>query len=175
LTGAVGGYAFSANGLFDPNFSGTGHQPIGFDQAMIFYTQYCVVRSAIKIYFVNTCAYALNTLMYLSPDGTILSVFDRAVENGLARRMVLPGSNIAGYCSSLELECDVRKYFGCRTNQDLLSNSVMTGTAAANPAEGVYFVISFQDIGQAASITAELSAEISYDVIFWEPRKATES
>jgi len=39
-SGAVSTYVFAANGLYDPNITGTGHQPMGFDQLLQFYNHY---------------------------------------------------------------------------------------------------------------------------------------
>lgn len=35
-------YSFRLNSLFDPDLTGTGHQPLGFDQIKLFYTRYRV-------------------------------------------------------------------------------------------------------------------------------------
>ena len=40
-------HVFSANGLYDPNITGVGHQPRGFDQLMALYDHYYVSRSKI--------------------------------------------------------------------------------------------------------------------------------
>lgn len=45
--GAVTPYTFSANGLYDPNYSGGGHQPMYFDELMLVYKHYNVLRSKI--------------------------------------------------------------------------------------------------------------------------------
>jgi len=44
--GAMGTYEWSANDLFDPNITGAGHQPYGFDQWMTFYTKATVMKSS---------------------------------------------------------------------------------------------------------------------------------
>lgn len=46
-------WAFSLNSLYDPNVSGTGSQPVGFDQISAFYGQYRVWRVRVKITFSN--------------------------------------------------------------------------------------------------------------------------
>lgn len=51
-------YQFSSNGLFDPDITGTGHQPMYFDNYSAVYKRYRVVKSAITVtvvnHFVNT-------------------------------------------------------------------------------------------------------------------------
>lgn len=46
-------YVFACNGLYDPNISGTGHQPLYFDQMMAIYDHYCVINSRITAVFVG--------------------------------------------------------------------------------------------------------------------------
>lgn len=42
-------YSYRANSIYDPNYSGVGHQPRGYDELAPFYRKYEVVRSAIQI------------------------------------------------------------------------------------------------------------------------------
>lgn len=48
--GSTGKHYFRANSLFDPDASGTGHQPNGFDQWSTFYNHYIVVSAKITVY-----------------------------------------------------------------------------------------------------------------------------
>ena len=41
------------NSLFDPNLSGLGHQPRGFDQLMAVYEKYTVVAAKITVCYVS--------------------------------------------------------------------------------------------------------------------------
>jgi hypothetical protein len=47
--GAPASYLFHANGLYDPDHTGAGHQPHGFDQIMALYKNYQVLSSAIEV------------------------------------------------------------------------------------------------------------------------------
>lgn len=50
ITGLTGNeYAFRLNSLFDPNFTGTGHQPRGFDQMAALYANYCVYKVQVQV------------------------------------------------------------------------------------------------------------------------------
>lgn len=50
-SGVVGTYVFTLSGLYDPNISGTGHQPMGFDEIMPFYEHYHVLRADVHVTF----------------------------------------------------------------------------------------------------------------------------
>jgi len=47
-------YQYNLNSLFDPNRTGTGHQPLGFDQWATFYNRYVVTGVYFKVSFINT-------------------------------------------------------------------------------------------------------------------------
>lgn len=50
LTGRTGSeYAFRMNSLYDPDFTGTGHQPVGFDQLAAIYKIYRVYKVDIQV------------------------------------------------------------------------------------------------------------------------------
>jgi len=176
-SGVPSGYVFSANGLFDPNITGTGHQPVGFDQLMQYYEQYTVVASKATVDLLNSNTTAISRcVLYLSPDAAILTDPNRVIENGLCVTKVAYPNVTWNSVAQLNLDCNIAEYFG-RTNtlRELLNDTSLFGTAAANPIEQVYYVMSAWDpfgtntLGYFANITIE------YDVVFWEPRKLVES
>ncbi len=58
--GAMAAHIFSANGLFDPDITGVGHQPYSFDQWMAVYDHYHVVGAKISVTFLSTQEAAAN-------------------------------------------------------------------------------------------------------------------
>lgn len=54
-------WQFSANGCYDPDTTGLGHQPMYFDNYSAVYNQYRVLKSEITVTVVNT---AVNTAVY---------------------------------------------------------------------------------------------------------------
>jgi hypothetical protein len=174
--GVVGGYVFSANGAFDPDITSTGHQPMGFDQMMLFYEQYTVMASRLRVQTVNGSATVfVNTFLYVSPDTTILTDSDRAVENGLIKRVTLGPYVGANSSKTMEISCNVPKYFGRTPGKGFINDVTVSGTAAANPSEQVYYIIATQDIARTAAISSYCNVEIEFDIYFWEPRKLTSS
>jgi hypothetical protein len=179
-TGAVGGYVFSANGLFDPNITGTGHQPMGFDQMMLLFEQATVLSSkaSFTVYNGSAANISMGVALYLSPDTTILSNFGRTVEAGNCNyRLLAPINTPGNFVQDLNMSCDVRRYFGrTRQKRGLLNDDDLFTTSAANPVEQVYFILSAEDIISGANtVVADFTVNIEYDVVFWEPRKLTQS
>lgn len=172
--GVIQQYVFSANGVYDPNITGTGHQPLGFDTMMLYYEQYTVVSSRITITCCHNGIQAGTFAVLLAPDTTSLALPD-VVENGLIRMKTLDGRGTNGTgqrIGSLSLSCDVAKYFGRKSKADLLDDATLSGSVAANPSEQVYFVIPAWGFSGFSDNTAfQLTALIEYDVVFWEPRK----
>jgi hypothetical protein len=46
-------YSFNSNGLHDPDSTGTGHQPLGFDQYAVQYNRYRVLKTDYEVSFGN--------------------------------------------------------------------------------------------------------------------------
>jgi len=176
--GIVQNYFFTANGIFDPNVTGTGHQPMGFDQMIVMYEQYTVVSSKISVHFTNGSAanvYA-SCGIYLSPDTTNVTDRNELIENGLVTWEQLYPIGVYGSMKTLNLDCDVATYFGRnRDKRALLDDVNLFGTVAANPTEQVYFAICSFDTAGNNNITLSFTVEIEYEVIFWEPKKLTSS
>lgn len=51
--GTAAHYYFRANSIFDPNYTGTGHQPYGHDIMGTLYKRYCVMGAKIRVDFIS--------------------------------------------------------------------------------------------------------------------------
>jgi hypothetical protein len=179
LSGGVGSVPtnfYSANGLFDPDATGIGHQPIGFDQMMALYEQFTVLRAHIKVTFASAGEHA-RVGIYLSPD-TVAPGLPRLVENGLMKMGVVCGpatSNGQYAFTTLELVCDIPKYFG-KSREAILADPQMYGTIAANPGEQAYFAVcAWAAFDSAADVNIAYDVTITYESSYWEPKKLTSS
>lgn len=175
--GIYGQYVFSANGLFDPDFTSTGHQPIGWDQLMQYYNQATCLASKISVRCTNNGGNAAFFGVCLAPDTTTLTSAN-FLENGLNTSIATDGRGTVGTgerIHTLNLACDVSKYFG-RRGREILNDSRMYSTAAANPTEQVYYILGTYEYGALTdNISMQLEVIIEYDVVFWEPKKAPPS
>ncbi len=172
--GAIQRYRYRANDLFDPDQTGTGHQPIGFDQLMLVYEQATVIRSRISVTFVSELAVPIRVGISLDPDTTNSSITD-TMENGQVVTAMLGGVASGGGKNivTLQLDCDVAKYFGRRG--DIVNDVTLSCTAAASPTEQAYFtVFAFSAVNSTTSMCG-FDAMLSYDSVYWEPRKLAAS
>lgn len=177
-TGLVGNYFFSANGMFDPNVTGTGHQPMGFDQMMLMYEQYTVTSSKITVTYINGSGAGVyaDVGLYLSPDTTSITNPSQLMENGFFVWKPLNPINVQGSIGKLNLTCNVATYFArAEYKRELLQDPELHGTAAANPVEQVYFTVCAFDGAGGNTVTISFTVEIEYEVMFSEPRKLTQS
>jgi hypothetical protein len=171
-SGVLSRYVISANGAFDPNITGTGHQPMGFDQMMLFYEQATVVASSIRVLFSSSASTDCRVAISLTPD-TTTPVLPDIVENGLIVMDRVVGSGGTGNAHTsveLELHCDVAKYFG-RSHRELITSPEFYSTAAANPTEQVYFQICCWNPSSATTYNTFFDVVVSYDIFYYEPRK----
>lgn len=176
--GSMAVYNISANDLYDPNRTGTGHQPIGFDQMMSMYEQFCVVRSHIKVTFINAGDDAARVSIILSPDTQVPPSITAAMENGLLTTSVICGSGTSAgneRIKTLQLTCDVPKYFG-KPYSAIIADPLQSGNISSSPAEQVYFqVLVWDPFTTAVDATVALDITVSYDTLYWEPKKLSSS
>jgi len=178
LTGALGAldtHYFRANDVYDPDQTGAGHQPIGFDQAMLFWEQFCVFSAKISVTFFSNSAEIVRVGVFLNPDTTNPSV-GQIMEGGYMKTAIVTGSSTNAnfhQIKQINMTCDNIKFFQSKNKEHYFDRDVFSGTAAASPAELAYFgVFAF---GSGVAYEVYFDAEISYDVRFWEPRKLAQS
>lgn len=168
------GWVFSANGLYDPDITGTGHQPLGFDQLMTFFNHYTVTQSWINVTFLNSatntpCMVALSVQRASSP----LSSYQRVLECGDA---------VFGNCGAITgsggppgtvLRHHV-KVANFQSIPNVLNDDTLRGTAAANPATQMYFVLYVTGLTTSdQSISAQVV--IDFEAVFTEPLQPAQS
>jgi len=147
--GVVTQYLFSANGAHDPNITGTGHQPYGWDQWKAIYNHYEVVSSTITMSittpFNGSAGIAMN-------DDTSFSQAYNTVAEEKGTNIIQVGANstnahVRNYYN--------RNYFKGKQNLDAATDS--------NPTEQVYYGCFVR--GETASTTQSAYALVSIEYI----------
>jgi len=165
---------FRANDLFDPDFSGTGHQPMGFDQLMVWYNHFCVRTAKIILVAKNTAATAPTVCLRVDADSTPLTVIDRIVELGGCVTEDLEIKGAYGANKKLKLSLDIAKLQGVKPSA-MTADANLRGTAASSPTEVSYFHITMWDTVGLSNSSMEVDVILEQTATFFEPRDITES
>ena len=172
LTGAViPEYVFSGNGLYDPDFTGAGHQPRGFDQIMSLYDHYYVVASKITVWFHSLETAAGDEMLCFilpSDSSTAATVQSDILEHDSAKLSLIGLENTGALRTKLESEGTTK------SQVSTLDYSVIRGSASANPSESWYWHIGA--IGNGSSTLNMVAyVRIEYTAVFGEPKMPGES
>lgn len=169
VAGIVGGHVFSCNGLYDPDISGTGHQPIGFDQVMQMYDHYVVIGAQMRLDVVNTSGtysqmvgVALSDKTSLDTDPTVY------IENSGNKYITLGPKGSNRDTGSITMQINPSKFLG-RTKP--LSDPELKGTIAANPTEQAYFQCWVAPTQTVDTDAVNANILIEYVAVLIEPRK----
>lgn len=165
----AGGYVFSANGMFDPDVTGTGGQPMGFDQAMLFFNHYTVHSCKIKVIAqANSTTLRSNVALITSGSSTVTTSIAQLIENGDVNFTLL------GYAGQMGSSCTLTRTLNLgqfQSVRDVLDDPNMRGDSASNPAEQAYFHIACWNAASATVVGIDFQVLLEYDVTFHEPRK----
>jgi len=166
--GAAVNHFFSANGLFDPDVSGTGHQPLAFDQYIAMYDHYKVLSSKMTIHpLANPSASTADNqqiiTIYLDDDTTSIVNMNNMIEQGQTSYMVV-NSGASAPPKGLSRTFNSNTFFSNRK-----ASSQLLGTSSANPSEQCFFNISTSPLnGSGDPVSLAVLVVIDYVVSFTE-------
>lgn len=170
-------YIFRANSLFDPDLTGTGHQPRGFDQYMSMYDHYTVVGAKCTATFTNestsnasmpiACAIALT-----DDSAPIVAKYTDIMERSDIRSCTIAHPEGSNAVRTLTKGFGAKKFFG-RTN--IMDNDDLKGDAGTNPAEKAYFHILNSIAALSTDRGVNINVVIDYLVVFTEPKQPDQS
>lgn len=151
---------YRLNSLYDPDYSGLGHQPMGFDELMGIYYKYVITGCKYEVILTSTNTTATNT--------TIVGVTPTVVattSNDVTRYAEMPGSKFAmlegrgGNVTRARFvgSLDIPAFFG-RTKKELMADDTYMGDASNNPDQVLYLHVwaggySGQDAAAIATFT----------------------
>ncbi len=167
-TGTNTYYQFRLNNLNDPNATGTGHQPNGYDQLSTLYTKTRVTGASYKITYSNASAtYQAEVLTQLCSNMTTSSSFADAIETQYAKRITL--DPYGAESRTVTGTVDLAKLFGISRRELLIDDGYIAGIGG-NPANQCALNIWVQNISTATAITVYARVDITYYVDFFEAR-----
>lgn len=163
-------YLFSCNGLYDPNITGTGHQPLYFDQLTALYNHYKVIRSTMVVQ-----PMVAEGLSVSNPQSHVLNLYtddDATLTSGSSERWDSRGQVVtltASQAPKRAITWKADQVFG----GNVIDNPDLQGNASSNPSEQTYFVLNTTSGVALADLRYRI--EIWYTVIWDELKSVAES
>ncbi|UAU47000.1 Cap [Chicken proventriculitis-associated circular virus 4] len=175
LNAAAGGslQTFSCNSLYDPNITGTGHQPMYFDQLIALYDHYCVVASKFTVVMTGGDGNVtpLQYCLCIDDDATLNAGPIIQAEYPDSNFGILP-TGVSAAPTVRTLYWSARKFFG----KDPIGDPELQGTASTSPTEQSTFNISVQPMdGIASTIDFNAAVIIEYTCVFKELKNIQQS
>lgn len=168
----TGFYAFRANSIADPDYTGTGHQAYGHDQYALFYNHYQVVGAQIKVTAtVNTTANQSAILWGIRlSDTTTFDFTDErdCIESGQTNYSVLPLNRQVPQV--LKQNFSATKYFNVKKPMDS-SREDLGAAFNASPNEAAFFQVWYKTLDVLDDPNPiDLAVQIDYIVQMTEPK-----
>lgn len=165
-------HIFSLNGLYDPDITGTGHQPRGFDELMPLYDHYVVIGTRVTIDFVAPASETVAVIGGAAVrDFTAGDSANGYVEGGVVKYITVGNNN--GKANRIVMNINPNQFLG---RSKPMSDPNLKGNASANPLEQAYLhvfinapLITADPGGYSAFVTLE------YTAILIEPKVPTQS
>lgn len=168
-----GYYILVGNGMYDPDSTGTGHQPRGFDQLMAFYDHFVVTKAVLKAQFFNTSATVGSIGFVTIRDSSTASAnFTDYLESSLTRSVQLGVEGTSAANKQIIYDLNVAQFLGRR---DPLSDPELKGSVTANPTETVFFHIGAVTPDFFTASAVLLVATITYTCTLIEPKMVAQS
>lgn len=153
-------YTFRLNSIFDPDFTGTGHQPRGHDQYATIYQKYCVVGAKVLVeplWGAGGVATETSLLGYMDDDlldagYSVKDLVELGLMGGKYKQIVIgPGTANQSLSNNrshnLRFFYDPKKFFGLSKKTQII-NAVGIGQGEASDLEGV------QNVGAPFGVNA---------------------
>lgn len=167
-------YQFTANGLYDPNITGVGHQPRGFDQLTPLYDHYVVIGCKLTVTAQNTDTGNANILAMLVKDNTTALLSDNDIlENRYVKYTTLAPEGSGPNTKSMTIKVNPNKFLG---RSKPLADSELKGSSSANPFEQCFIQLyAIPMPGAFDTNRLYCRVRIEYTALWIEPKQPAQS
>lgn len=150
--------SFRFNDLFDPDFTGVGAQPVGFDQLSAMYSRFRVLKTTVTATVAGTGNGAVVTL-YPSAQSTLPANFSAHPSQPYARSGI---TQTGSPPVVLRVGRSIWDVFGIRKTE-YMSDMDFTCTAAASPTRSCFLhvsILGFSGTAQSATIFLNFNFQV---------------
>lgn len=171
--GSMGYYKFRTNSLWDPNYTGSGHQPYGFDTLATLYNRYLVTGAKITVNaYANDALAGFGIGVKVTDDANYSTSDPIAVQEQPGYRYKLYGNGKQPPIPSVTQTWSLRKMVGRAHVHD----EKYSALCDANPTDPWYFNVAVFPLDGTVDLPAvTINVRITYRAKFFEPRELAQS
>ncbi len=158
-------YVFRANSGYDPDQTGSGSQPVGWDNLLTFYNASFGVGSRVKVTLVNGGTVPIQFGIAPTIASNTISSYDNMRIYGRQTVFGYVDGTTRGSSSlkTIQNEVTTLNFFGQPYDRDFQAQG------QALPSKNLFWTIALQTSDQTTLITAQMQVEIYYDIVFSDP------
>lgn len=173
--GAMQFYNFRVTSFFDPDFSGIGHQPLGFDQLAALHERYIVTGVKYKVTFTSRST---------TNNGLVgVSINDKEVPTTTFRNLIEQGQGEYQVISIQPSSTATRTFVGYinpakvmgQTYQEYITDGNNQADVNNNPVDNVWFSIFTSDIASGTGPTLDVQIQLQMFGMFLGSAQTVES
>lgn len=153
------------NSTFDPDNSGTGHQPAYRDTYATLYNHYAVISAKVKVTFVsNSATSSMLVGCKFDDDNTTSSTATTLMEESTGQHLLLPNNAGSISCRTLSFNWSCEKQLGINPYASETYKTLVT----SNPSEIAAFLIWAQPIDGSSTTVTSVLVDMEQEVLFTE-------
>lgn len=154
---------FLINSLFDPNFSGTGHQPSFYDFFQSMYSRYCVLGVSAVLDIENESAVAI-TCAAVFADTNVGAQTVESLSEAMRCKSAIVGP--AGSVNTKRIVMPATAIASIMGQRDLASDPNMYASVGSSPTDNCWFVYKCASTDGSTTVTSRVKFNILFDCIF---------
>lgn len=168
--GIISNQVYNACSLFDPNFTGIGSQPRGFDQLMVLYRKYTVIGSKITVHFIPVSTIgsyiaAINLKSLSTTEALMIDVAESSFS-------VIDSSNGTSRGPHKLMQTYSPKFTG---NTNPLDDEELGGSVSTSPVNSSYYHVSAESATANDEGPIGIFVIIEYTAILHDPYRPAQS
>lgn len=164
---------YRANGLYDPDVTGVGHQPRGFDQLMLLYDHFIVLGANITVRFASRDVDTVDQIccIALRDSSTVETDMIDYTEQGTVVSGVCDGG-AGSKALTLRMKVNPNKFL---SRSRPLSDPHLKGSVTSDPSEQCFFHVASSAISSEDAGIINAYVIIDYIVALIEPKDLASS
>lgn len=170
--------SMTLNSLYDPNQTGTGHQPYGFDQLSSFYNKFIVHKCRYRLLCTTIGGTPeIGVCFQVVPTGssTITGIsLDAATEKSMCT--VFPvGPSGNDRARLVQGSVQMHQVFGIKKAQYADNLTAYAGSSSGNPSQAAYLIIGCGSYSGTAGESLSVQVILDFDAEFFDPIQMAQS